>query len=62
MPAIVRNYTSSAGFTNDFHRVRDFLVPINQHELAAPGVLWGQWEWMFSLPDLDRSALPRIGV
>ena len=62
MPAIVRNYTSSAGFTNDFHRVRDFLVRVNQHELASPGFLWGRWEWMFSLPYLDTSALARIGV
>ena len=62
MTAAVRSYTSSAGFTDDFHRVRDFLVRINQGEVTKSGFLWGRWEWMFSLPYLDTGALSRIGV
>ena len=62
MTAAVRSYTSSAGFTDDFHRVREFLVRIHQGKVTTAGFLWGRWEWMFSLPYLDTSALSRIGV
>ena len=62
MTAAVRSYTSSAGFTEDFHRVREFLVRIHQGKVTTAGFLWGRWEWMFSLPYLDTSALSRIGV
>ncbi|WP_407341903.1 GNAT family N-acetyltransferase [Pengzhenrongella phosphoraccumulans] len=63
MTAAVRNYTASAGFTDDFHRVRDFLVRINQGGAPTPGFLWGRWEWMFSQTwYCDTSALARIGV
>lgn len=61
MTAAVRSYTSTAGFTDDFRRVRDFLVRINQGGVPAPGFLWGRWEWMFSQPwYCDTSALSRI--
>lgn len=63
MTAAVRSYTSSAGFTDDFHRVRDFLVRINQGEVTKSGFLWGRWEWMFSQTwYCDTSALSRIGI
>jgi GNAT superfamily N-acetyltransferase len=62
MTAAVRSYTSSAGFTEDFHRVREFLVRIHQGKVTTAGFLWGRWEWMFSLPYLDTRALSRIGV
>ena len=63
MTVAVRSYTSSAGFTDDFHRVRDFLVRINQDEITKSGFLWGRWEWMFSQPwYCDTSALSRIGI
>src|SRR5665647_301887 len=63
MTTAVRSYTSSAGFTDDFHRVRDFLVRINQDEITKSGFLWGRWEWMFSQPwYCDTSALSRIGI
>lgn len=55
-------YPATPGFTDEFHRVRDFLVRINQGAPATPGFLWGRWEWMFSLPYLDTSSLPRIGI
>ena len=58
----IRQYAGSTGFSDDFHRVRQFLVRINQGELATPGFLWGRWEWMFSLPYLDATALSQIGI
>jgi len=58
-----RNYTSMPGFTEDFHRVRDFLVRINQERVTTPGFLWARWEWMFSQPlYYDFNSLSKIGV
>lgn len=62
MSVELRHYAGSTGFSEDFHRVRDFLVRINQDARATPGFMWGRWEWMFSLPYLDATALSRIGV
>ena len=62
MTVNIRQYAGSTGFSDDFHRVRQFLVRINQGELATPGFLWGRWEWMFSLPYLDATALSQIGI
>ena len=62
MTVNIRQYAGSTGFSDDFHRVREFLVRINQGRLVTPGFLWGRWEWMFSLPYLDASALSQIGV
>lgn len=57
-----RNYTKEAGFTVDFHNVRDFLIRINSEEVITPGFLWGRWEWAFSLPYLDTDKLSKIGI
>ena len=58
----LRQYAGSTGFSDDFHRVRDLLVRINQDGLATPGFSWGRWEWMFSLLYLDATSLSQIGV
>ncbi len=57
-----RPYTSEPGFTEDFHRVRDFLVRINRKNPILYDFEWGRWEWAFSLPFLDTENLSRIGV
>lgn len=62
MTAVFRNYSAQSGFTEDFYRVREFLIRINQKRVTTPGFLWGRWEWAFSLPYLDRDSLDRIGV
>jgi hypothetical protein len=62
MTAKLRNYTSVPGFTQDFHRVRDFIVRINQHGVINPGFIWGRWEWAFSLSFLDTASLSKIGI
>lgn len=58
----LRRYPSMPGFTSDFHRVRDFLLRLNHDALRSPNFPWGRWEWAFSLPYLDTSALDRIGI
>lgn len=63
MTPTVHAYRGAPGFTDEFHRVRDFLVRINQGVPATPGFLWGRWEWMFSQTwYCDTSALSRIGI
>ncbi|TFC77485.1 GNAT family N-acetyltransferase [Cryobacterium cheniae] len=62
MTAIAHQHPGTTGFTDEFHRVRDFLVRINHAIPTTPGFLWGRWEWMFSLPYLDASALHRIRI
>jgi len=57
-----RNYTSEPGFTEDFHKVRDFLVRINKKNPIQYDFEWGRWEWAFSLPFLDTSNLSKIGI
>lgn len=55
-------YTNQQGFTDDFYRVRDFLVRINIDNVTTPHFLWGRWEWAFSLPYLDTNNLSKIGI
>ena len=56
------NYTSQYGFNDDFLRIYDFLKRINQENVTTPNFLWGRWEWMFSLPYLNKSFLDKIGI
>lgn len=62
MPALLRPYTRELRFTSDFFRVHDFLVRINEATDSSPNFPWGRWQWMFSLPYLDATALDHIGV
>lgn len=62
MTTTFRHYTNQMRFTEDFHKVFDFLVRINSERIDTPNFLWGRWEWMFSLPYLDTSCLSRIGI
>ena len=56
------NYINQAGFTEDFLKVHEFLIRINQKNITTPNFLWGRWEWMFSLPYLNKSVLDKIGI
>ena len=62
MKTSFRNYTSQMRFTEDYNKVREFLVRINKDEPISPNFLWGRWEWMFSLPYLDEDNINRIGI
>jgi GNAT superfamily N-acetyltransferase len=63
MPVQFRSYTDETGFSEDFHRVWEFLVRINQKKVVDEGFLWGRWEWMFCLERyLDQEHLSRIGI
>jgi GNAT superfamily N-acetyltransferase len=62
MTITFRNFTSQPGFTEDFLRVREFLVRINTQNPIHYDFEWGRWEWGFSLPYLDTTNLSKIGV
>ena len=62
MTVTSRSYTSQPGFSPDFHRVRDFLVRINDPALLTPDFPWARWQWAFSLPRHDEQHLDRITV
>ena len=62
MAIIQRRYTSEEGFTDDFEKVRRFLVRINRTNPIGYHFEWGRWEWAFCLPNLDTSRLGDIGI
>ena len=62
MPVSFRNYNAEPGFSDDFNRVRNFLVRINRKNPIQYHFEWGRWEWAFSLPFLDTASLPKIGL
>lgn len=62
MRTTLRAYTSVPGFTEDFFKVRDFLLRIHEPGYKDENWLWARWEYMFSHPALDEKYLSRIGI
>ncbi|MDR1703219.1 MAG: GNAT family N-acetyltransferase [Clostridiales bacterium] len=56
-----RNYDSKPLFTDDYLKVRDFLIFINSKRLAVPYYPWGAWEWQITHKELDRDNIGRYG-
>jgi Predicted acetyltransferase len=52
-----RNYTNKAGITEDYQRVRSFLVKCGYSEFT-----YARWDWMATHSYLDKSAIGRIGI
>ncbi len=52
-----RNYTSQAGITEDYHKVRAFLVRLGHSEYT-----YARWDWMITHSYLDKSSVGRIGL
>lgn len=57
MPIQFRNYTSQAGITEDYHKVRDFFIRLGYAEFT-----YVRWDWMATHGYLDKSAVGRIGI
>jgi ribosomal protein S18 acetylase RimI-like enzyme len=57
MPVNFRNYTTQAGITEDYHKVRSFLVKLGYAEYT-----YARWDWMATHGYLDKSAVGRIGL
>ena len=61
MAVTIRAYNDIKGYSEDFHKVCDFLVRINQPEVVTPNYLWARWVWQFG-PYMSMEHLPHIGI
>lgn len=52
-----RNYTSTPGITEDYHKVREFLLKLGYAEYT-----YARWDWMITHPALDEKSLDKIGI
>lgn len=52
-----RNYTNQAGITEDYFKVRMFLVGLGYSEFT-----YARWDWMITHSMLEKSAIGRIGI
>jgi len=62
MSCIFRNYYAKSRFTDDFIKVRDFLIKINEDNLATVNYPFGRWEWMNSIENHPKETLEKIGI
>ena len=62
MAVIFRNYSPEPFFTDDYKKVREFLIRINTERLLTPRMPWGAWEWAITHGGLDHNNLNRIGL
>lgn len=52
-----RNYTNQAGITDDYYKVRAFLVKLGYSEFT-----YARWDWMATHGYLDKSSVGKIGL
>ncbi len=57
----IRRYTDQAGYTDDFNRICEFLIRINEKNVITPNYLWARWVWQFG-PYMNMENLSQIGV
>ncbi|QHQ61590.1 GNAT family N-acetyltransferase [Anaerocolumna sedimenticola] len=57
MPIKFRNYTNIAGITEDYFKVRAFLVKTGYSEYT-----YARWDWMATHGWLDKSSVGKIGI
>ena len=44
----IRNFIDEAGYCEDFQKICDFLIRINQDEVVSANWLWARWVWQYS--------------
>ena len=52
-----RTYTKEAGITEDYHKVREFIVNLGYSEFT-----YARWDWMATHSYLDKNAVGKIGL
>lgn len=52
-----RNYTKQAGITDDYYKVRTFLVKLGYLEFT-----YARWDWMATHGYLDKASVAKIGL
>ena len=53
----LRNYTNIAGITEDYFKVREFLLRLGYSEFV-----YARWDWIITHSYLDKTAVGKIGV
>jgi len=57
----IRSYTDKPGYTDDFMKVCEFLLRINNDKVITPNYLWARWVWQFG-PYMSMENLSHIGI
>lgn len=57
-----KKYSSKLGFSEEFEKVREFLVEVNRDSMINANFLWARWEWTMSLMYLYEGSLERNGL
>lgn len=57
MSITFRNNGKLLDFADDYYKIREFLVKLNN-----PNYLPGRWDWMITHLWLDKTGLPKIGI
>lgn len=52
-----RNYTTEAGITEDYYKVRDFFV-----NLGSTQFTYARWDWMITHGYLEKNSVGKIGI
>jgi len=61
MAVTFRNYSLKPFYSDDYHKVREFLVRINAEKLTTPRMLWGAWDWA-APPVWHQNLSQKIGL
>ena len=62
MALLFRNYSKKPFFSEDYVKVRNFLIRINKDNLCSPRILWGVWEWAVTHGGRDHDNIDKIGL
>ena len=62
MSVTFRNYSPEPFFTEDYRKVRDFLIQINSEKICNPRMSWEAWEWAVTHGGRDQNNLDKIGL
>jgi len=57
-----RNYSPEPFHTDDYRKVREFLMDINSGGLCEFRMPWGAWEWAVTHQGRDQNNLGKIGL
>lgn len=57
MPPVFRNYTNVAGITDEYFKVRNFILKLGYSEFS-----YARWDWMATHSYLDKTAIGKIGI
>lgn len=57
MSVTFRHYTSEPGITNDYYKLRNFLIKLKYSEFN-----YSKWDWMITHRYLDKISLNKIGI